>query len=350
MEPLSIGRFDARVLPRVFVSLVLSLLLASFAGLTGCAGDAQEQTDAPAGSSTAQLDSVDRQSSTEADADDDAEALRVLANYHDDLDLSQVPAYAGSASVAIDGDTPHFSDEEKSLGYGFKAYEHLDGLGRCGAALAVVGDETMPTTERGDIGMVKPSGWRTARYDGLVDGDYLYNRCHLIGYQLSGENANEENLITGTRYMNTEGMLPFEDEVNDYVDETGNHVLYRATPVFEGDELVARGVHLEALSLEDGGAGVSFNVFCYNVQPGVEIDYATGDSWRAEAQAASPSSDGASAKATEATYILNTNTKKFHRSGCSAINQMKDSNKQSFTGSRDDLIAQGYTACKKCNP
>ena len=162
----------------------------------------------------------------------------------------------------------------------------FDLLGRCGPAEACVGQELMPTEERGAIGMVKPSGWHTVRYDGVVDGKYLYNRCHLIGYQLTGENANERNLITGTRYLNVEGMLPFENQVADYVEETGNHVLYRSTPVFKGLELVARGVQIEAWSVEDGGAGVCFNVYCYNVQPGVEIDYATGESCLAEENAA----------------------------------------------------------------
>lgn len=197
-----------------------------------------------------------------------------------DLDESQLPAYDGSAYAVIAGNVPSLSDIGVERGY--ESYADLDSLGRCGEAMALVGAETMPAEKRGSIGSVKPSGWRTVSYDDLVDGRYLYNRCHLIGYQLSGENANERNLITGTRYLNVEGMLPFEDEVAGYVRATGNHVLYRATPVFAGDELVARGVHLEALSIEDGGEGVSFNVFCHNVQPGIEIDYATGDSWVAD--------------------------------------------------------------------
>lgn len=193
---------------------------------------------------------------------------------------SGLPSYKGSAYTVINGNVPDLSAVEAD--YGYERYSELDALGRCSEALALVGSETMPTEERGSIGSVKPTGWHTVRYDNLVDGKYLYNRCHLIGYQLSGENANERNLITGTRYMNITGMLPFENEVADYVEATGNHVLYRATPVFVGEELVARGVHLEALSVEDGGAGVSFNVFCHNVQPGIEIDYATGDSWVAD--------------------------------------------------------------------
>lgn len=200
--------------------------------------------------------------------------------------LGTLPAYDGNPYVELDGNQPAFTEEEKAGTASYETYASLDLLGRCGPAEACVGQELMPTEERGAIGMVKPSGWHTVRYDGVVDGKYLYNRCHLIGYQLTGENANERNLITGTRYLNVEGMLPFENQVADYVEETGNHVLYRTTPVFKGLELVARGVQIEAWSVEDGGAGVCFNVYCYNVQPGVEIDYATGESCLAEENAA----------------------------------------------------------------
>ncbi len=192
------------------------------------------------------------------------------------ISMESIPAYSGEPYVAVEDNQPGFAQEDLTE-TAFETYAELDALGRCGTAYANVCPELMPTEERGSIGQVKPSGWQTAKYD-CVDGKYLYNRCHLIGYQLTGENANEENLITGTRYLNVDGMLPFENMVADYVTETGNHVLYRVTPVFEGTELVARGVQMEALSVEDNGAGISFNVFCYNVQPGVEIDYATGAS------------------------------------------------------------------------
>ena len=198
------------------------------------------------------------------------------------ITLDTLPDYDGSPYVELYGGQPAFTEEQKAGTESYETYAPLDLLGRCGTAKACIGQDLMPTEERGAIGMVKPSGWHTVRYDGLVDGKYLYNRCHLIGYQLAGENANERNLITGTRYLNVEGMLPFENRVADYVRETGNHVLYRVTPVFRGMELVARGVQLEAWSVEDGGAGVCFNVYCYNVQPGVEIDYATGESCLAE--------------------------------------------------------------------
>ena len=247
----------------------------------------------------------------------------------------------------------------------------LDALGRCSVAYASVGTDTMPTEKRGNIGQVKPTGWHTVKYD-FVDGKYLYNRCHLIGYQLTAENANEKNLITGTRYLNVQGMLPFENMTADYVKETENHVLYRVTPVFEGNNLVAAGVLMEAESVEDKGEGVEFCVFVYNAQPGVTIDYATGDSWldengtgnqqaaaketktvveteiQAEKQTQAENTQ-APAKETS-TYILNTNSKKFHKPGCSAASQIKAANKDEFTGTRDEVIAKGYEPCKKCNP
>lgn len=185
--------------------------------------------------------------------------------------------YSGKPYIEINGNNPYFTEEDYTTS-AFEYYSDLDSLGRCGVAYANVCEEIMPTEERGEIGSVKPSGWQTIRYNGVVDGNYLYNRCHLIGYQLAGENANEENLITGTRYLNVEGMLPFENMVADYVQETGNHVLYRVTPDFEGDNLVASGVFMEAYSVEDNGDGVSFCVYCYNVQPGISIDYKTGNS------------------------------------------------------------------------
>ena len=194
--------------------------------------------------------------------------------------LAEVPEYGSQPYTAVNGNEPYFTQTDYTTA-AFERYSDLDALGRCGVAYANVCRELMPTEERGAIGMVKPSGWQMAKYD-CVDGKYLYNRCHLIGYQLAGENANERNLITGTRYLNVTGMLPFENQVADFVEETGYHVLYRVTPIFEGLELVARGVEMEAWSVEDGGEGVCFHVFAYNVQPGVVIDYATGESHLAE--------------------------------------------------------------------
>ena len=195
------------------------------------------------------------------------------------VSMDELPAYSDSAYVEIDGNQPSFTDADKQETEAFEEYSDLDYLGRCGTAYANVGQELMPADgeKRGSIGQVKPTGWHTVKYD-CVDGKYLYNRCHLIGWQLTAENANKQNLITGTRYLNIEGMLPFENMVADYVKETGNHVLYRVTPVFEGSNLVASGVQMEAWSVEDDGEGICFNVYCYNVQPGVEIDYASGES------------------------------------------------------------------------
>lgn len=195
----------------------------------------------------------------------------------DDL---EIPVYAGQPYTVIKDNVPDFTEEEKSCTDAFEYYGDLDTLGRCTVTFANVCPQTQPTEKRGTIGQVRPSGWHTVKYNDLIDGNYLYNRCHLIGYQLTGENANVSNLITGTRYLNVEGMLPFEDMVDDYVDETGNHVLYRVSPIFKGDELVARGVRMEAWSVEDAGTGICFDVFCYNVQPGIVIDYATGNSQR----------------------------------------------------------------------
>ena len=211
-----------------------------------------------------------------------SEEAASLAEAHIDTALEAfasetIPEYSGNPYVELNGNLPYFTDEELST-TAFELYSELDSLGRCGAGYANICKEIMPTEERGSIGMVKPTGWHTVKYDCIADR-YLYNRCHLIGYQLAGENANEKNLITGTRYLNVDGMLPFENEVADYVNDTDNHVLYRVTPVFSGDNLVASGVIIEAKSVEDNGAGVQFNVYCYNVQPEISIDYTTGESW-----------------------------------------------------------------------
>lgn len=193
------------------------------------------------------------------------------------VSVADVPAYAGNPYVAVNNNVPAFAESDLSTA-SYEYYSELDYLGRCGVAYACIGKDLMPTEKRGDIGSVKPTGWQTVKYNGVVDGNYLYNRCHLIGYQLSGENANTRNLITGTRYLNVDGMLPFENMIADYVQETGNHVMYRVTPVFDGNNLLASGVQMEAISVEDNGAGIMFNVYCYNVQPGISIDYASGNS------------------------------------------------------------------------
>lgn len=279
--------------------------------------------------------------------------------------LSDVPAYSGKAYTSVNGNVPYFTAAELTT-TSFETYSDLDTLGRCGVTYACIGQDLMPTKERGSIGMVKPTGWHTVRYDDLVDGKYLYNRCHLIGYQLTGENANTQNLITGTRYLNIEGMLPFENMVADYIQETNNHVLYRVTPIFEGNNLLANGVLMEGYSVEDKGAGVSYCVFAYNVQPGIEIDYATGESKLADGAqqeeqktatvTPTPSPEPekqepvTGSEAAQADYILNTNTKKFHYPTCSSVNDMKEKNKQEFFGTRDETIALGYSPCGRCKP
>lgn len=343
------------------------------------------------------------------------------------ITLNNLPAYSGEAYVELNDNVPDFSKKDMTS-KAFEKYSELDDFGRCGVAYANVCTETMPTEERGNIGMIKSSGWQTVKYDN-VEGKYLYNRCHLIGYQLTAENANEKNLITGTRYLNVEGMLPFENLVADYVEETDNHVLYRVTPIFKGDNLLASGVQIEAYSVEDKGKGVSFNVYCYNVQPGITIDYTNGDSKLSDGTIASitlnytkyalevgqsktlvavtspesavksvtwyssnnkiatvskngkvtavkagtvtitaKTSNGlkATCKVTvkekydttvingsangNITYVLNTNTKKFHLPSCSSVKDMKDKNKQEVTCSRDEVIDMGYVPCKRCNP
>ena len=257
-------------------------------------------------------------------------------------------AYDGKPYVVINDNDPDFTDADMTT-TSFESYGELDGLGRCTTAFANIGKDLMPTEKRGSIGEVKPTGWQMAKYDN-VDGKYLYNRCHLIGYQLTGENANAKNLITGTRYLNVDGMLPFENMVADYIKETGNHVLYRVTPVFSGDNLVASGVHMEAKSVEDNGEGVLFNVYCFNAQPGIAIDYATGSSHQDDSVVADASKSTTAAEANVQTYVLNTNTKKFHKESCNSAKSMDASNKKIYTGSRQEIIDMGYEACGVCKP
>lgn len=285
--------------------------------------------------------------------------------------LREIPAYSGTPYTEVNGNQPYFTEEELTT-QSFETYSELDSQGRCGVAYANVGQDLMPTEPRGEIGAVKPTGWHLVKYDN-VDGKYLYNRCHLIAYMLAAENANPQNLITGTRYLNVQGMLPFETKVCDYVKNTGNHVLYRVTPIFDGDNLLADGVLMEAYSVEDAGEGIQFCVFAYNVQPGIGIDYATGDNWAessgtyqstaasvaVETPVPQPETDTAVQITPESsapqespgiTYVLNTNTKKFHYPTCSSVDDMKEKNKQIYTGSREEVINMGYVPCKRCNP
>ena len=299
------------------ISIVLVLLLT----LSGCGGSLLNGDVLP------EIDDVTTDSTT----------VEVVS-------LDDIPEFSGSPYVAINDNQPSFTEADYTT-EAFEEYAELDYLGRCGVTYACVGVEIMPTEKRGDIGMVKPTGWVTSKYD-FVDGRYLYNRCHLIGFQLTGENANRGNLITGTRYMNTEGMLPFENMIADYVKETENHVLYRVTPIFEGENLVANGVQMEAWSVEDDGDGICFNVYCYNVQPGVVIDYATGQNWLDEETETEESNIEFDKKVE---YVLNTSSKKIHLPECSGAKNMSEKNKQVVEGDKlQSYINNGYVLCGSC--
>ena len=269
-----------------------------------------------------------------------------------------IPDYSGDGCIVLHDNQPLFNETDLEHVSG-ESYSDLDRLGRCGTAMALLDQTMMPKEERGEIGQIKPTGWQQNKYEGIVDSSppYLYNRCHLIGFQLTGENANVKNLITGTRYLNVIGMLPFENMVADYVKETGNHVMYRVTPMFDGDNLVANGVLMEALSVEDNGAGIQFCVFCYNVQPGIIIDYLTGESSAADSQLPTETptevpAETVTEKPDDNTqqYMLNTNTGKFHKMNCSYIEKMKEEHKQIVESTHDEMIENGYEPCKKCNP
>ena len=269
---------------------ILSMLL-MIAGCGSETGEIKTPEPVQAVESTALEESNDLESGTEKVKEEEPEAdiIEQESDTVEDapiteqvttapvINIKEIPEYTGNAYAVINNNVPYFTDNELST-TSYEYYSDLDSMGRCGVCVASVGQDIMPTEDRGEIGSVKPTGWQTIKYPGIVAGNYLYNRCHLIGYQLSGENANEKNLITGTRYLNTEGMLPFENMVVDFVKETGYHVMYRVTPIFDGNNLVADGVLIEAESVEDSGQGILFNVFCYNIQPGITIDYATGNS------------------------------------------------------------------------
>ena len=325
-----------------WTALLLALLL-SLGLFTAC--ESQPVSSPQAATETASDAGTDVSEDASAlVSDGDAAALPAAAVER--FDPSQLPAYSGEAFTAVHDNLPYFSEADLTTA-AYERYSPLDWLGRCGVATACVGLETMPTEDRGSIGQVKPSGWQTVRYEG-VDGGYLYNRCHLIGFQLTGENANAQNLITGTRWLNIEGMLPFENMVADYVKETANHVLYRVTPVFSGNDLVARGVLMEGYSVEDQGAGICYCVYAYNVQPGITIDYATGESWQAAAEEnAATATQPAQAEQAQ-TYVLNDNSKKFHDPSCASVASIKTP--RQVTTTRQTLIDQGYSPCGNCQP
>lgn len=344
-----------------------------------------------------QRKSDDQETLTANEADTEA----ITDNNYDRTEAKDfsVPAYSGTPYCVLNENDPKFSEEEKSSTEPFESYSELDSLGRCGVAYANICKELMPDEERGLIGQVKPSGWHTVKYSDLIDGNYLYNRCHLIAYSLTGENANEKNLITGTRYLNVEGMQYFETIVLEYVERTGNHVLYRVTPIFEKDNLVASGVEMEAWSVEDAGQGVCFHVYCYNVQPGITIDYATGDSRLTDEEpgttidapnpeepgtttdAPNPeepgtTTDAPNSEATETVidlgtetrdnqsgdrsfseddfeneereFILNTNSRKIHLPECDSVNDMKEKNRKQVRDTLSNLKNSGYIPCARC--
>lgn len=254
------------------------------------------------------------------------------------------PEYTGLPYCEVNGNIPFFPDNDMTS-VSYEDYSELDSLNRPGTAMACLGTETMPAENetRGEIGMIKPAGWHTIKYPDAISDLYLYNRCHLIGWQLSGENANEKNLITGTRYLNVTGMLPFENQTADYIKNTGNHVIYRVTPIYTGSNLICDGLLMEAKSVEDNG--LQFCIYCYNVQPGITIDYATGDSWEAE------NNSSVNQSTTEISdYVLNTNSMKIHKPECTSVSKISDNNRKDYHGSISDLLSEGYETCKQCNP
>lgn len=367
-----------------FATLLLAFALA-FSGF-GCAGIA-----APDGASTGGNTPAASQPQDNGEVDNATDSGRAT--------IADIPAYSGALCININGGVPGFTTQDEARG-AFMQFSELDFEGRCGEAFARIGTDTVSNDKRGDISSIHPSGWVQRKYS-FVDDGMLYNRCHLIAHQLCGEDANERNLITGTRTFNVMGMLYYEELVSDYVRATGNHVLYRVTPLFAANDLVARGVQMEAKSIEDNGEAVQFNVFVHNVEPGVAIDYVTGESQESAdtpavaskgegtittaaaaraAQAAGESgasssfagnasesssarasgsgsssnsanaSDTASSSAQQHDYILNVKNKKFHLPTCSAVNDIAAANRQDFTGARDELIAKGYSPCGICKP
>jgi len=337
------------------LTAIISLLLTICLVFSGCG---VELSDTPSQTINSNI-STDNSETTETSSNssvtptpDDGSSTETqkpsVPNSGNTVSLSSIPAFSGKPYVAINNNIPNFSESDYTT-KSYEYYSNLDNLGRCGVVIACIGTDIMPTEERGSIGQVKPTGWHTVKYD-CVDGKYLYNRCHLIGYQLSGENANTKNLITGTRFMNVDGMLPFENMVADYVKETDNHVLYRVTPIYDGNNLLATGVQMEAYSIEDDGDGICFNVFVYNAQPQISINYANGESSYVGGGSNDVEEEPTNSNDTTASYILNKNTKKFHYPSCSSVDRMKESNKEYYTGSREELINRGYDPCGNCHP
>lgn len=334
---------------RKTAAIALCELLAIATIFTGCASADLSGTEG-AGHATGAVVAGEDSSSALGSKDKADGPQEDLVNNNSYVSLDAIPAYDGKAYVAVNNNEPFFTDSDMTT-TAFENYSDLDSLGRCGVAYANICKDIMPTEERGKIGMIKPSGWHTVKYDVIKDR-YLYNRCHLIGYQLAGENANPKNLITGTRYLNVEGMLPFENLVADYVNNTGNHVLYRVTPMFSGSNLVANGVLIEAKSVEDNGGGILFNVYCYNVQPGVGINYENGDSWLDGTTGSASSGSDSSAAENSAADSSNSETmvhitatgKKYHRAGCRTLK------KSDTEVTLDEAKSMGLSPCGICNP
>lgn len=334
---------------RKTAAIALCELLAIATIFTGCASTDLSGTEGTGYAAGAEVAGED--SSGALDSKDKVDGPQEdLVNNNSYVSLDAIPAYDGRAYVAVNNNEPFFTDSDMTT-TAFENYSDLDSLGRCGVAYANICKDIMPTEERGKIGMIKPSGWHTVKYDVIKDR-YLYNRCHLIGYQLAGENANPKNLITGTRYLNVEGMLPFENLVADYVNNTGNHVLYRVTPMFSGSNLVANGILIEAKSVEDNGGGILFNVYCYNVQPGVGINYENGDSWLDGTTGSTSSGSDTSAAENSAADSLNSETmvhitatgKKYHQAGCRTLK------KSDTEVTLDEAKSMGLSPCGICNP
>ena len=334
------------------IVLLIALVMAFCLAFTSC--DVSDLLDKTNDGEIEQTEPKKTGKPTEAPSEDQSQKVTdgndsgVSAEKDPICDLLGIPYFSDKPYTAVNNNVPTFTEDEITT-TGYEFYSELDSLGRCGYVMACVGKEMMPTEDRGDIGSIKPTGWVQKQYDGnLVSGGNIYNRCHLIGFQLTGENANRKNLITGTRYMNWDGMVSFENMIADYVTETGNHVMYRVTPMFVDNELVARGVHMEAYSVEDNGDGISFNVYAYNVQPGITINYATGDNWLSsdgnnDENVSQPEDPSDAPK-----YILNTSSKKVHIPTCGSVTTMVDKNKQEYNGELADILAQGYSKCGAC--
>ena len=360
----------------VKVMAMLALSMALCVGLGGCGllgfssgsgGDGSGSGDGSAGAGQSSGSTQEAAASQFGQATKDTGAPLIEPPTMQKAKVKFIPEWNGSPYCYVNGNKPRFKKEELTTASS-EYLGPLDDQGRCTVCMACIGADGMPEGERGAIYTVHPTGWHSDQYD-FVDGGNLYNRCHLIGWQLTGDDAIARNLITGTRYMNVEGMLPFENVIAGYVKNTGNHVMYRVRPLFGKKEMVARGVQLEAWSVEDEGRGVCFNVFCFNLQPGVDIDYKTGDNRKSgntaslalyqdilghKAFLADPITrlpeKASKAGAEEFTYILNANTGVFHNPGCKSVADMSERNKQNVTASREELINQGYRPCGNCKP